>query len=121
MAIIGSVRGVAALRYGDQGPSVAALQDRLSQFAEDSGDFGVEVDGKFGRATEAAVKQFQKQSRLPADGIVSPGTWSALEAKTGSKTSSTSRGDAARSKPTSTAGKKSTVRTLRLPGRLLPR
>jgi murein L,D-transpeptidase YcbB/YkuD len=37
-------------------------------------------DGVFGRRTESAVKQFQGDKGLAADGIVGPQTWAALEA-----------------------------------------
>lgn len=39
---------------------------------------GVEVDGKFGKKTEAAVKEFQRKHGLTADGIVGVNTWKAI-------------------------------------------
>ena len=44
---------------------------------------GVAVDGIFGPATEAAVKQFQERNGLTVDGIVGPQTWSALRGSSG--------------------------------------
>ncbi|MBW4613138.1 MAG: N-acetylmuramoyl-L-alanine amidase [Desmonostoc vinosum HA7617-LM4] len=38
----------------------------------------VEADGIFGAQTEAAIKQFQRQNGLTADGIVGPATWQKL-------------------------------------------
>jgi N-acetyl-anhydromuramyl-L-alanine amidase AmpD len=56
------------LRSGARGPLVEELQRKL----------GVPVDGKFGPATEAAVRQFQREHRLVPDGIVGPRTWAAV-------------------------------------------
>lgn len=41
---------------------------------------GIEANGIFGAATEAAVREFQRQHNLVADGIVGPKTWAALGA-----------------------------------------
>jgi chitosanase len=56
-----------------QGDDVRAVQQALV-----NAGFTVTVDGAFGTATEAAVRQFQQQKGLTADGIVGPATRSAL-------------------------------------------
>ena len=62
------------LRRGNQGDEVADLQTILNARY----GAGLEVDGNFGKATEAAVKAFQKAHGLTADGIVGQKTWKAL-------------------------------------------
>lgn len=58
------------LRRGDRGPDVVTLQTCL----------GVKpIDGDFGPITETAVRTFQAEKALVADGIVGPLTWNALE------------------------------------------
>lgn len=57
------------LKRGHSGDLVEALQDRL----------GLRVDGKFGPATQSAVKNFQIQNNLTGDGIVGPMTWKKLK------------------------------------------
>ncbi|HPY95077.1 MAG TPA: peptidoglycan-binding domain-containing protein [Clostridia bacterium] len=52
-------------RYGSVGPEVIALQQRLS----DLGYYSSEIDGKYYEGTQAAVKAFQLQHGLDADGI----------------------------------------------------
>lgn len=54
----------AALRLGDQGQYVMDVQQALAEAG-----YEVEVDGKFGPATERALKQFQADNGLEADGL----------------------------------------------------
>lgn len=61
--------GLPTLRRGNSGEYVKLLQQAL----------GIDVDGKFGSATEAAVKDFQKANGLTADGICGPKTWAKLQ------------------------------------------
>ena len=57
------------------GDDVAALQQRLSEMGFDPG----RADGRFGRQTEAALREFQRNVGLAADGILGPSTMAALE------------------------------------------
>lgn len=63
----------APLRHGSTGTVVADLQRTLSALG-----YPLDVDGKFGPATSAAVKNFQKDHGLAADGIVDIQTRRAL-------------------------------------------
>lgn len=65
------------LRRGSQGAYVTLAQTKLIQMGYDLTPYG--ADGKFGAKTEAAVKQFQRDQGLEADGIVGPKTWAALD------------------------------------------
>lgn len=56
---------VGLLQKGDHGPAVLALQQDLVKLG-----FRVTPDGDFGPQTEVAVKQFQTNSNIVADGIV---------------------------------------------------
>lgn len=62
------------LRKGSKGAEVRALQKLLNALA-----YGLDADGIFGKATEAAVRDFQKINGLSVDGIVGTQTWAALE------------------------------------------
>ncbi|MGM0804673.1 MAG: peptidoglycan recognition protein family protein [Bacillota bacterium] len=62
------------LEYGMRGEDVKSLQSRLNEV----GSFELKVDGIFGKATEAAVKDFQKDSKLSVDGIAGPKTFAKL-------------------------------------------
>ena len=57
------------LKLGSTGENVKILQIFLK----------LKVDGKFGPATESAVKSWQASNGLPADGIVGPKTWEAMQ------------------------------------------
>ena len=56
-----------------QGPDVKSIQRALRHAG-----VRVRVDGTFGAQTQAAVKRFQQQQGLPADGVVGPATREAL-------------------------------------------
>ena len=64
----------AALRQGDRGEEVTALQKKLRQW----GYYDGTVDGIFGSGTLEAVKKFQRKNGLDADGIVGEKTAAAL-------------------------------------------
>ena len=65
---------MAMLRVGSAGSEVAKLQAQLQDLCFNPGP----IDGRFGRATEAAVLAFQKSAGLLADGIAGPRTLGAL-------------------------------------------
>lgn len=64
------------VRKGDKGEKVRELQTLLAAKGYDLGKYG--IDGDFGSATLAAVKAFQADHGLTADGIAGPLTWAAL-------------------------------------------
>lgn len=65
------------LRRGSSGEYVTLLQTKLIQRGYDLQPYG--ADGKYGTKTENAVKAFQKDNGLTADGICGKNTWSALD------------------------------------------
>ena len=69
------------IKRGSTGPYVVECQTDLIKLGYDVGHAG--ADGKFGAKTEAAVKAFQKDHGLKADGIVGPATWTALDEAVG--------------------------------------
>lgn len=81
------------LRNGSTGQAVRALQERLKALGYLSGS----VDGDYGAATEAAVKEFQRVNGLTADGVA------------GAKTLETVNSSNAKSKPKATATPKPTT------------
>ncbi|WP_264021022.1 peptidoglycan-binding protein [Mycolicibacterium canariasense] len=68
------------LYLGSTGPQVAELQRRL-KFAFASYAGHLPIDGDFGPLTDAAVREFQRRSKLVVDGIVGPQTAAALKLK----------------------------------------
>lgn len=56
------------LKIGSRGKEVKELQEFL----------GIQADGIFGKGTEAAVKRWQSDNDLVADGIVGPATWDCM-------------------------------------------
>ena len=64
------------LRQGDRGTAVFTLQRQLNRITKDYPFLGLlTVDGIFGRKMTEAVKKFQKQFNLTADGVVGRSTW----------------------------------------------
>lgn len=65
------------LKRGSKGEYVTLLQTKLIQKGYDLGKWG--ADGDFGSQTEKAVKEFQKDHGLNADGVVGAKTWEAID------------------------------------------
>ena len=69
------------IRRSSTGRYVVECQTDLITLGYDLGKYG--ADGKFGAKTEEAVKAFQRDHSLTADGIVGPATWDALDKAVG--------------------------------------
>ena len=65
------------LRKGCKNEYVSLLQTKLIMLGYDLGKYG--ADGDFGTKTQEAVKKFQEDRGLKADGIVGPLTWAELD------------------------------------------
>lgn len=62
---------------GDSGDEVRRIQNRLIALGYSLPQYG--ADGSFGSETEAAVRKFQSDNGLTADGLVGPKTMTALD------------------------------------------
>jgi len=67
----------AALYYGDYGSDVKDVQHKLAYY----GYFSYKATGYYGKVTKHAVKAFQEDYGLHADGVVGPSTASAMGLK----------------------------------------
>ena len=65
------------LSRGSSGSAVLAVQTKLRKFYP-AYAAGLKLDGQFGPATEAAVREFQRRAGITVDGIVGPTTRSRL-------------------------------------------
>lgn len=74
----------ASVGYGERGHKVAAVQYQLRQ----KGYFHANITGYYGAITKHAVKAFQRDHGLRADGVVGPSTKRALGMKKGRKATS---------------------------------
>jgi N-acetylmuramoyl-L-alanine amidase len=74
----------ASYRQGSSGETVKTIQTKLKNWGYYSGS----VDGVFGSQTTAAVKYFQRQNGLTADGVVGSATLAALGITDSSSTGS---------------------------------
>ena len=72
--IVDASKNIPTIRRGAEGDLVEELQAMLNA------KYGaeLEVDSRFGKATETAVRAFQKAHGLTADGVAGPKTWQAL-------------------------------------------
>ena len=67
------------LKRGSKGEYVKELQTMLTGRGYSVGSCG--IDGDFGRATEAALKEFQQDAHIKVDGICGPETWKAFDGR----------------------------------------
>ena len=77
LAALPGIPAADGLLLGSEGPAVEALQNRLNR---DYPDFAhLVVDGDFGPATEAVLREFQRRQGIPDDGVANPRTLAALQ------------------------------------------
>ncbi|MCC6758457.1 MAG: peptidoglycan-binding protein [Candidatus Omnitrophica bacterium] len=62
---------------------VKVAPEKLQEALKAAGYYNGTVDGKLGTGTKAAIKKFQSDHGLKADGIVGEKTWSELKTAAG--------------------------------------
>lgn len=68
-----------ALRKGDEGPRVKAMQETLNRLGyQDEHGHALNPDGHFGEHTKAAVERFQQANNLHKDGVAGDNTMAEL-------------------------------------------
>lgn len=92
-------RSYSQLSYGSSGSEVEKLQNYLNQV----GNYGLTVDGKYGPKTQDAVKQYQSSNNLTVDGIAGDETWGSLSDAVSKNTANNSNNNNAVSTPQDTA------------------
>ena len=65
------------LKYGDKNSDVQLLQKQLNLHKSDIGGT-LNVDGDYGYLTQAAVKNYQNDHKIPVTGIVDWNSWRIL-------------------------------------------
>lgn len=78
--------GAVTYQRGSSGSAVSTIQTKLKNWGYYSGS----VDGVYGSATEEAVRYFQRENGLTADGKVGPATQKALGMQTGGSSTTSS-------------------------------
>lgn len=78
------------ISYGSQGSDVTELQKLLNQ-----NGYNLQVDGIYGKNTQAAVRDYQQKNNLAVDGIVGKNTWGALNGGVSGATTTPSAGTTA--------------------------
>ena len=92
-------RSYSQLSYGSSGSEVEKLQNYLNQV----GNYGLTVDGQYGPKTQDAVKQYQSSNNLTVDGIAGNETWGSLSDAVSKNTANNSNNNNAVSTPQDTA------------------
>lgn len=74
-AIVGE-DGVSSWEVSKENPEIRKLQQALNELGASP---SLEIDGRFGPATERAVREFQRANGLVVDGVAGPVTWATIE------------------------------------------